>query len=181
METFLKLKEKGKIRAIGVSNASMEDLKEYVKYGVLDTDQEKYSIIDTEVEAEILPWCHERNVSMLAYSPVSKGLLTGKMDPLRSFSSDDSRTGDPRFSSKNIERANMLLEKHLKGITEKYSISYGHIASAWITKDPKNIALCGARNKAQAIENALSGDLVLDDDDLRKIQQFKNEYEENIR
>ena len=97
METFLKMKEKGKIRAIGVSNISIDQIKEYSTSGTIDTDQEKYNILDRDVEAKLLPWCKQNGASMLAYSPMAKGLLTGKISPDRIFSKDDSRFGDERY------------------------------------------------------------------------------------
>lgn len=179
METFLKFKEKGKIKAIGVSNISLEQIEEYSGYGVIDSDQEKYSLLDSSIESDLLPWCEKNNVSMLAYSSISKGLLTGKMSPDREFKQDDVRSGDPRFSAENIKRVNMLLEKHLKSVAEKHNASYGHIAIAWLLKNPKVIALCGARNKNQAIENARAGNIELDGDDLKKVDDFIKEYDKN--
>ncbi len=94
MEFLMQAKQKGKIRAIGVSNANLQQIKEYAANGVLDTDQEKYSLIDLEVQEELLPWCEKNNVSMLAYSPTAKGLLTGNLTPQRKFSEGDIRKGD---------------------------------------------------------------------------------------
>jgi aryl-alcohol dehydrogenase-like predicted oxidoreductase len=179
MEAFLKMKEKGKIRAIGVSNATLDEIKEYARYGIIDSDQEKYSAIDRSIQSDLLPWCEKNNVSMLAYSPTAKGLLIGKISPDRKFSREDSRFDDPRYSAKNIERVNMLLEKNLKSVAEKYNVSYGHIATTWLLKSPKVIALCGARNKNQAIENARAGNIELDGDDLKKVDDFIKEYDIN--
>jgi aryl-alcohol dehydrogenase-like predicted oxidoreductase len=176
METFLKFKEKGKIKAIGVSNVSLEQIEEYSRYGVIDSDQEKYSLLDRSIESDLLPWCEKNNVSMLAYSSISKGLLTGKMSPDREFKHDDIRSNDPRFSAENIRRVNVLLEKHLKSVAEKHNASYGHIAIAWLLKNPKVIALCGARNKNQAIENVRAGNMELDGYDLKRVDDFIKEY-----
>ncbi|HJX01539.1 MAG TPA: aldo/keto reductase [Candidatus Humimicrobiaceae bacterium] len=177
METFLKMKEKGKIRAIGVSNATLDEIKEYARYGIIDSDQEKYSAIDRGVESELLPWCEKNNVSMLAYSSMEKGLLTGKISPDRKFKSGDSRLDDPRYSAENIKKVNKLLKNHLETVAEKYNASYGHIVTAWLLKSPKVIALCGARNKNQAIENARAGNIELDGDDLKKVDDFIKEYD----
>lgn len=180
MEAFQKLKDKGKIRAIGVSNVSLEQIKEYAKYGIIDSDQEKYNVIDTSIESDLLPWCEKNNVSTLAYSSVAKGLLTGKISPDRKFSGDDWRFNDPRFSANNIKRINMLLEKHLKSVTEKHNVSsYSNITTAWLTKNPKVIALCGARNRYQALENINAGNIELDEDDIKKVEAFKEEYNKN--
>jgi methylglyoxal reductase len=180
MELFMRMKEKGKIRAIGVSNATLDELKEYSEHGIIDSDQEKYSVIDRGVESDILPWCEKNGVSMLAYSSMSKGLLTGKIPPDRKFKSGDSRLDDPRYSAENIEKTNKLLEKHLNSVARKHNASYGHIAVAWLTKNPKVIALCGARDKKQAAENVLAGDMELDKDDTEKVEAFVKEYSKSV-
>ncbi len=172
MEFLMKAKQKGKIRAIGVSNVNLEQIKEYIDNGVLDTDQEKYSPLDPEVEQELLPWCEKNNVSMLAYSPTSKGLLTGKLTPERIFSADDARKGDSRFLPENIKRINILLGKYIGPLAQKHNVSIGNIFIAWLIENPTVIALCGSRNKKQAIENAAAGDILLDDDDRSKIKDF---------
>lgn len=180
MEALMELKEKGMIRAIGASNASVNQLKEYSKYGIINTDQEKYSLIDRDIESDLLPWCQDNGLSMLAYSPKSKGLLTGKISPDRVFGEGDSRIGDPRYSAENIAKVNNLLEKHLKEVAIKHNASFGHIAAAWLIKNPAVIALCGARNEKQALENSLAGDILLDNEDLRKFQAFINEYKKDF-
>ena len=176
METLMELKEKGIIRAIGASNATVKQLEEYSKYGIINTDQEKYSLLDRNVESDALPWCQKNGLSMIAYSPMSKGLLTGKISPDRVFGEGDSRIEDSRFSAENIIRVNNLLEKHLKEVAVKHKASFGHIATAWVIKNPAVIALCGARNEKQGLENSLAGDILLDSEDLEKFQSFINEY-----
>ena len=179
MEAFLKMKEKGKIRAIGVSNTTIDEIREYARFGIIESDQEKYSIIDRGIESDLLPWCEKNSVSMLAYSPMSKGLLTGKIPPDRKFKSGDSRLDEPRYSAENIERTNKLLEKHLKSVADKHNASYGHVAVAWLIKNLKVIALCGARDKEQAAENVLAGNIELDNNDMEKVEAFVKEYNEN--
>jgi aryl-alcohol dehydrogenase-like predicted oxidoreductase len=91
MEALNELKSAGYIRAIGVSNVTLEMLDEYSRYGRIDSDQEKYSIIDRNIESDLLPWCRKNSASILAYSPLSQGLLSGNIDPERKFTEDDSR------------------------------------------------------------------------------------------
>jgi len=176
MGALMELKQEGKIRAIGVSNASLKQIKEYAMFGKVDSDQEKYSIIDKEVERDLLPWCRKNKASLLAYSPMSRGLLTGKILPERKFGEDDSRTEEERFSPVNIEKTNLLLEKYLKVSAEKHNAAYGHLAVASIIRDPSVIALVGARNKAQAVDNVKSASIELDEEDLERISNFSDEY-----
>lgn len=175
MEFLMEAKRKGKIRAIGASNANLQQLKEYSANGVLDTDQEKYSLIDLEVQEELLPWCEKNNVSMLAYSPTAKGLLTGKLTPQRKFSEGDIRKDNHAYSSENISRINILIDKYIKPVAQKHDAEIGNIATAWLTGNPSVIALCGARNKKQALENAAAGDILLDGEDKSKVESFIKE------
>jgi len=179
MEAFMKLKEKGKIRAIGVSNANLPEIIEYAKCGILDTDQEKYSILDREVETSLLPWCEKNAVTMLAYSPLSKGLLTGNLSPDRKFKGDDSRINVPRFSPENIRRTNILLDKHLKPVAQKHGASIGNIAVAWLIARKSVIALYGARDEKQVEENIAAGNIVLDKNDMEQVNLFIKEYLNN--
>ena len=180
MSTLVELKEKGYIRAIGVSNVSIDLIKEFSRYGKIDADQEQYSIIDRNVEAELLPWCMKNKASMMAYSPLSKGLLTGKLDPNRKFSSDDIRVffDDKRFYSKNIEKTNKLLKKHIGPIAEKHNTSIGNIAVAYLISNSSVIAICGARNELQAVENTQAGDIILDTEDKKAVESFLSDYQE---
>lgn len=180
MNTLLELKQKGYIRAIGVSNVPIDLIKEFAKFGTIDADQEQYSILDRNVEAELLPWCKENNASMLAYSSMSKGLLTSKLDPNRKFSGGDIRVffGEKRFQPKNIASTNKLLEKFLGPVASKHNATIGNIAVAYLIHDSNVIALCGARNEVQADENAKAGDIILDSEDKKAVELFISNYKE---
>jgi methylglyoxal reductase len=178
MEALLELKSKGYIRAIGVSNVTLDNLKEYSTYGAIDSDQEKYSIIDRDIESSLLPWCRENTASMLAYSPLSKGLLSGNIVPERKFTKDDSRMlfNQKRFSRESILEANLLLEKNLGPSAEKHNAAVGNIAVAYLVQDETVIAICGARNEKQAVENAKAGDIILDRQDRKSVELFISQY-----
>ncbi len=178
MEALLELKSRGYIRAIGVSNVTMNILKEYSAYGTIDSDQEKYSIIDRNIESSLLPWCRENKASMLAYSPLSQGLLSGNMNPERKFTKDDSRIlfNPERFSRESILETNLLLEKNLGLAAEKHNATVGNIAVAYLLQDETVIAICGARNEKQAAENAKAGDIILDQQDRKAVEFFISQY-----
>ncbi len=171
MGVLMDLKKEGKIRTIGASNATLEQLKQYEKFGQLDVDQEKYSLIDTEVEDEILPWCKENKVTMLAYSSMAKGLLTGKLGPEREFKGDDLRKNNPRFSVANRKLMQSILEKDFKPVAEKYGVSILQLSVAALISKGGVVALCGARDALQAKENAKAGDIALDEEDVEKIRK----------
>jgi len=169
MTTLVDLRRQGKIRAIGVSNASVEDIRRYQRLGPMDTDQEKYSLLDRDHEAALVPYCREQGIALLAYSPLANGLLTGKIGPERGFSGDDLRRNNPRFSVENRVRIQGMLGQ-VRPIAEGHGLTLGQLAIAWTLAQPGiTHALVGARNPRQAIENAGAADAVLSDEELAAI------------
>src|SRR5690606_509054 len=104
MGALEELKREGKIRAIGVSNASPEQIAAYREHGQLDTDQEKYSMLDREMEKTNLFMCADQDIAFLAYSPLGQGLLTGKITPDREYGEGDQRRFKDRFNAENVEK-----------------------------------------------------------------------------
>jgi methylglyoxal reductase len=166
MAALQKLKAQGKIRAIGASNLSLDDLYQYIAAGGLDAIQERYSALDREIEASMLPLAMRNDIATLSYSSLALGLLTGSIDPSREFTGDDQRLGNPRFSPANRQKI-AELKAAIAPITAKHGASMAQIMIAWTLAQPGiTFALCGARNPEQAIENARAGEISLDADDL---------------
>jgi methylglyoxal reductase len=167
MGALVRLKEEGKIRAIGVCNATAEEMDRYRSVGPLDSDQEQYSMIHRALEDKNqLAYCHENNVAVLAYSPLVLGLLTGKVGPERTFSQSDLRSTQKRFSQSNRQKIADLLEK-FQPIADKHRCSIPQLVIAWTISQPGlTHALVGARTPEQAIENAGAGSITLDSEDL---------------
>lgn len=164
-----KLKKEGKIRAIGCSNATTEEMERYRGVAPLDVDQEKYSMLDREFDASNLPYCKKHNVAFFAYSPLGQGLLTGKVGPERVFGPEDQRAGDPRFSQENRKKMQTFLAE-IKPAAEKHGLTLGQLAAAWTVAQPGcSHALLGARNAQQVVENAKAGAAKLDAEDLAMI------------
>ncbi|MDR1383249.1 MAG: aldo/keto reductase [Planctomycetaceae bacterium] len=176
METLLRLKEEGKIRAIGVSNVTVEHLRQYQAVGQVDVAQECFSLIDRQIEHNgILDFCKANGVSLLAYSPMANGLLTGRLSPDRVFNEGDLRRENPRFSPENINRVNSML-REFSDVAEKYHATLGQIVIAWTTGQyEKTHVLCGARSEKQVIENAPAGDMVLTEENLQTISDIAAE------
>ena len=169
MECLLRLKEEGKIRAIGVSNATVQQMQRYRSVGPLDTDQEKFSMLDRGLEAEQLPYCREQGIAVLAYSPMAMGLLTGKVGPDREFPEDDVRSRQPRFKTENRARVLRMLDE-LKPIAEAHGVNLAQLAVAWAYHQPGlTHALVGARSEQQAAENVRAGKVELGEQELRQI------------
>jgi methylglyoxal reductase len=166
MGTLLELKAEGKIRAIGISNASVEDLAAYVAVGPVDAIQEKYSMLDRDIESSLLPLCAEHGVSTLSYSSLALGLLSGKIGPDRTFNGDDLRIGDPRFSMANREKIASLFDE-IRPLAQSLDVTLAQLVIAWTVSQPGiTYSLCGARNPEQASENAAAGNLSLSDEQI---------------
>jgi methylglyoxal reductase len=167
MATLVKLKEEGKIRAIGVSNANLDHLK---AYGRIDSDQEKYSLLDRNIDTNgCLDYCRRQNVAVLAYSPLANGLLTGKIKPDRQFGPGDLRRGNRRFSASGIERVNAMLEQ-LQPLADRHQATIAQLVIAWTYSQPGiTCVLCGARNQQQAVDNAAAGRITLSPEEVETI------------
>jgi methylglyoxal reductase len=129
MNCLIKLKDEGKIRAIGVSNINILQLKEYQSVGVVDTIQPRYSMLDRKIEEELIPYCHNKNVSSLVYSPLEQGLLTGKINMQTTFTETEYRNQIPWFIP---DKRQMVLDM-LAGwedLTNKYSCNLAQLVIA---------------------------------------------------
>lgn len=171
MEALLKLKKEGKIRAIGVSNATPEEMDKYRAIGPIDSDQEKYSMLDKKMEVGNLPYVEKNNLAFLAYSPIAQGLLTGKIGPDRKFEDGDQRNNNKRFSIENRKRITNMLDSY-KDIAETHGISLAQLTIAWSILQPGcSHALVGARTPEQVIENAKAGTVELSSEELGRINK----------
>lgn len=175
MEALLGLQEQGKIRAIGVSNFTPDMMRQFMQHGVLASDQPKYNPLERDAEQEILPFCIENNVGVLAYSPLAMGLMTGKMTPDREFKGDDTRKNRPWYSKKNRQRVADMLEK-VKPIADGHSATLGQVAINWvISQKGITTALVGARDEKQVEENVGAVNFRLTDDEVAYIRRLVEE------
>jgi aryl-alcohol dehydrogenase-like predicted oxidoreductase len=169
VETLVRLKDEGKIRSIGASNVSPEDLVAYIATGALDAIQEEYSMVRRDIETTLLPLCRTSAVSVLSYSSLALGLLSGKVGPERVFAGDDQRKGNPRFSQANREKI-ARLTRRLEPVAEAHGASIAQVVIAWTIAQPGiTFSLCGARDPAQAVENAAAARLRLAENELALI------------
>lgn len=168
MSALNELKQQGKIRAIGVSNFSRAQLAEAAQYGRIDSLQPPYSLFWRQVEREAVPYCIENNISIIAYSPLAQGLLTGKFGPEHKFDPEDNRAKNKLFQGENYERAQQALAK-LRPIAERHHASLGNLALAWLIAQPQANAIVGARNAEQAVANAKAADIQLSPGELEEI------------
>ena len=172
MGALLELKRQGKIRAIGVSNCTVGQVRQYRAVGPVDAAQEQYSMLHRDLEREYLPYCGQNHMAMLAYSPLANGLLTGKIDPERVFPEDDLRRHNPMFSRESRVRVREMLDQ-MQPVARKYSFSDGQLAIAWTLAQPGiTHALVGARDENQAAENAWAGSVLLTAADVERVNEL---------
>ena len=169
METVARLIEQGKVRYAGVCNYNAAQMIEAEKSITLVSNQVPYSMVKQEIEKEVVPHCIQNNKAILAYSPLERGLLTGKMKPGYKFEEGDHRANLFYFSDENISRTNAFLDK-IKPIATSKGITLSQLVLSWTLAQPGiTIALVGARNAEQALANAKAGDIILSTDDITAI------------
>jgi methylglyoxal reductase len=169
MEALVMLREQGKIRSIGASNVSEDELRAYAATGELDAIQMEYSMVKRDIETTLLPIAAEHGISTLGYSSLALGLLSGRIGPERTFSGDDQRRDSPRFSPANRSKVARLMAA-ITPVAEARAATVAQLVIAWTVHQPGiTHALCGARNPAQARENAGAGRIRLSTDDVRTI------------
>jgi methylglyoxal reductase len=171
MAELLLLKQEGKIRAIGCSNATVEQMDRYRSIGQLDTDQEQYSMLQRQHEADNLSYCQDHHVAFLAYSPMALGILSGKIGPNHQFGEGDVRRGNPWYQTENRSKVDALLDV-IRSVAEDKDITVAQTVIAWTLAQPGcTHALVGARTPDQAIANAKAGEVELTQDEVRIIRK----------
>ncbi|AFZ52173.1 aldo/keto reductase [Cyanobacterium aponinum UTEX 3222] len=171
MRALNDLKREGKIRAIGVSNFSQQQLASARECGQIDSIQPPYSLFWRIVEKEIQPYCVENNISILAYSSLAQGILTGKFGDNPTFAEGDHRKNNRLFQPPHWERVKQALSQ-LQPFADKYNCTLAQIAIAWLIQQPQTNAIVGARNAQQAKENAQAGEIELTIEDIKQISNI---------
>lgn len=166
MEAVAQLIQQGKVRYAGVCNYNAEQLAAASKYVTIVSNQVPYSMVKRDIEKEVVPYVIEHGKSILAYSPLQRGLLTGKIKPGHAFNEGDHRASLYFFSDENLHRTTTFLDA-IKPIADGRGISLGQLALLWTLEQPGiTIALVGARNAEQAIQNAKTPDVSLSTDEI---------------
>jgi len=166
MEAVALLIKQGKVRYAGVCNYNASQLSEARKYINIVSNQVPYSMVKRDIEEEVVPYCLENNISILAYSPLERGLLTGKMKPGHQFEKGDHRAGLYFFSDENMISTNNFLDT-IRPLAESKKATLAQLVLQWTLHQPGiTVALAGARNDKQSIENGLALFVKLSDDEL---------------
>ncbi len=168
-EAVEKLIQQGKVRYAGVCNYSATQMAEAEKVVKLVSNQIPFSMVNRDVEKETVPYCIKNGKSVLAYSPMERGLLTGKITPGYKFQQGDHRRMHKAFSDKNIKITNQLLEK-IKPIADEKGATLAQLVLKWtVEREGITIALAGARNAEQSVQNAKAALISLSEDEFNFI------------
>jgi len=177
MEAIERLLEQGKIRAAGVCNYSAQELEEAEKTLKLASNQVPYSMVNRDIESDVVPYCLKNNLGILAYSPMQRGLLTGKMKPGMKFNEGDTRASSPYYRDANIEKINNFLEK-VKLIAANYDATLAQTVLNWTIQQPGiTAALAGARNPQQVEDNVKAASFTISDEDISTINGHLEELD----
>ena len=166
------LMDEGKIRHVGVSNYSAEQMAAFESVRPVETLQPPYHLFRRDIESDALPWAREHDVGVLVYSPLAHGLLTGKFDEDTSFPDDDWRSSSDVFDGDEF-KTNLDKVRELERFAEERGRSVTEIAVAWTLAQPGvHVAIVGARKPSHIEGSAPAGDLELSASDLEAIERI---------
>lgn len=175
--TLAELKKEGKIQFIGVSNFNVEQIKRAEKIAPVNTLQPPYSIIRPDVENQILPYCKEKNIGVIAYSPMASGLLSGTMtrERINSLPEDDWRRRSKHFQEPKLS-VNLELVELLRSIGNRNNVTPGVVAIAWTLRNAAvTSAIVGARNPSQVDGIIAASEFRMAHGELKEISAFMEE------
>ncbi|EHL78544.1 aldo/keto reductase [Bacillus smithii] len=165
-----KLKDEGKIRAIGVSNFSIEQLKEANQDGYVDVLQSEYNLFKRQAENDLLPYTAEQGISFVPYFPLASGLLAGKYTKETKF--DDLRAKNPLFQGEEFVRNLEKVEK-LRPIAEAKNTEIAYVVLAWyLTRDSIDALIPGAKKAEQVVNNLKTLDVQLTKEEIESIDRI---------
>lgn len=166
MSAVAELIKEGKVRAAGVCNYAPAQVEEAMRTLGIVSNQVPYSMANRDIERDIIPQAIEKGIGILPYSPLQRGLLTGKITPSHKFGEGDTRTGNRYYQPGNIERINAMLKK-IKPVADAYGATLSQLVLHWTMRQPGIASvLAGARNEQQVKENVGSLQLNLSKEDL---------------
>jgi aryl-alcohol dehydrogenase-like predicted oxidoreductase len=171
MEAVASLIKQGKVRAVGVCNYNAGQVNEALKTVDIVSNQVPYSMINRGIENDVVPQAVEKKLSIIPYSPLQRGLLTGKIKRDHKFNDGDTRGANKFYTSENIDRANALLQE-IKPIADGHNATLAQLVLNWTTRQPAmDCVLAGARDEKQVKDNVKALDFILSDQELNQINK----------
>jgi aryl-alcohol dehydrogenase-like predicted oxidoreductase len=180
--TMAELQKEGKVRWIGVSNFNVQQLQRAQSIAPITSLQPPYSLLVRNVEAEILPYCQDNNIGVIAYSPMRNGLLSGAMtrERIASLPEDDWRRRNPDFQEPNLGR-NLDSVELLRGLAAKYGRTPGEAAIAWVLRHPAVTgAIVGLRKAEQVQGVAGAAEWRLSESEIAQIEAFLRAFSPSV-
>lgn len=175
MGEVARLIKEGKVRAAGVCNYSAQQVEEALKTVNIVSNQVPYSMVHRDIEKEIIPQALKRGIGILPYSPLQRGLLTGKITRDYKFAEGDTRPGTRYYKPENLDRINAMLAK-VKSIADNHKATLSQLVINWTVNRPAMASvLVGARNEQQVKENINSLSFKLSKSDLETITKAADE------
>ncbi len=182
-EAMAQCAREGKVRYIGVSNFTAEQIETVQKIHPVASLQPPYSMLKREFEKNLLSFCKESNIGVIAYSPIQMGLLTGKFNAAKiaALPADDQRRAKPNFQEPQLTPTLELVEK-LKPIADRNSKTLAQLAIAWVLRTEEvTSAIVGARKPGQITETAPAGNWQLDAGDIEEIEELLQQRQDKIK
>ena len=172
MGELVKLQDEGKVRYLGVSNFKAADTESASEFGHIQSSQPHYSMLFRASEADPLPYCLENGIGVMVYSPIGRGLLTGKYAASHRFGGDDTRSTHPSLTPEIRSKAADICSR-LEPFVKDHGYTMAQLAIAWTLAHPAvTVAICGAKSPEQAIENARAGEWRLTESDMAEIERL---------
>jgi aryl-alcohol dehydrogenase-like predicted oxidoreductase len=174
--------QEGKIRYAGICNASVEQLKRIQAIHPVASLQPEYSMLKRGAEPELLPYCAENNIGVVAYSPLRSGILTNSFGPerLQSMTANDWRQRDPDFQEPRAQ-INIDFVQKLGKLAERVDLPLSQLATAWVIARPEvTSAIVGARRPDQIATSAPAGDLNLSPETMKQIETLLAERDKKL-
>ncbi|RME38448.1 MAG: aldo/keto reductase [Planctomycetota bacterium] len=175
MEALLHLRERGKIRAIGLCNFSCDQISRARRVGPVHAVQTPFSLLNRRASEDLIPYCQEYGIAVLPYGTLGKGLLTGKFSPESAFA--DLRASDPDFLGERFRR-NLRLVEALRPLAKRYGKTLAQLSINWVASHPGvTTPIVGAKRASQVLENAGGVGWSLSDEDRDRIDALLRQVE----
>ncbi len=177
MQAIEQLIKQGKVRAAGGSNYSVEDMSRAQTIVPQASNQVPYSMVRREIEDEIVPYCITNNIGIVVYSPMQRGILSGKIKPGHPFKPGDTRPDTPYYKPDNVERINDFLDK-IRPLADGKGVNLAQLVLRWTLQMPGvSTVLAGIRNEEQLKENAVAMEFELSPEEIDTINKHLDKLE----
>ncbi|GIQ67186.1 aldo/keto reductase [Xylanibacillus composti] len=178
MDELNKLKKEGIIRAIGVSNFSLEQLKEAMAYGQIDAIQPEYNLLQRKIEQDLMGFCRENSVSIMSYNSIAKGILTGVFHHGKQV--NDFRKERPLFQPESLQITRELIDA-MQVIADAKGAALAQIAIHWLFHQPGfTSAIIGTQNEKHFLDNVKAVEIQLSQDEVTQLDLISKKVLEKL-